>query len=114
MPKAWLVAFYLCLLLGSIFGYFAADKGVGQTALKLYSYSLSQIDGHRCPGYPVCSLYAKQAYQQHGGAVATGLMVDRLFREWREIEDKKRQVWAEGRMRYYDPLERNTSWMDKE
>lgn len=113
MPIRWQLALYLAVFCGGVFGYFAAEKGVGQTALQAYSHSLSQIDGHRCPGYPVCSLYARNAYSEFGGSIATALMVDRLLREWREIEDKERTVWAEGKQRYFDPLERNTFWIEQ-
>lgn len=114
MPRPWLYGFFIAVVFGAFFGYFSAEKGVGQTALKLYSQSLSQIDGDRCSGYPVCSQYAKQAFDAHGGFVATAFMVDRLLREWREISDPKRRIFAEGKLRFYDRLSRNDFWLKKQ
>lgn len=111
MPKIWRIIVVFSVVLGGVFAAYNPQTPVFEKGLIFYGKTLSRIDGNRCPGYPVCSLYSKQAYQQYGAVLGTFLTIDRLLREWAEIHDAKRQIYKEGKQRYFDPLNRNTFWL---
>lgn len=77
-----------------------------------YRNIIGTFDGDRGNGSPVNSAYAKQAYDKHGIALGTVMMVDRLLRDWREIEQPMLEHHTEGRLRYVDPLARNDFWIN--
>ncbi|MBI1363300.1 MAG: membrane protein insertion efficiency factor YidD [Proteobacteria bacterium] len=80
--------------------------------LWFYSTFISSIDGDRSSGYPVNSLYARQALQAHGPLWGTLLSVDRLLRDWHEIARPALTIRTnDGRLRYVDPLSRNDTWL---
>jgi putative component of membrane protein insertase Oxa1/YidC/SpoIIIJ protein YidD len=66
-----------------------------------------------CPMYPSCSEYAKQAFQKYGVFVGTMIAADRLMRCGRDELKSAPLIFVDGKMKYYDPLEQNTSWWDK-
>jgi hypothetical protein len=72
---------------------------------------IGKFDGERGNGYPVNSLYAKQAMQEFGSSYGLLMTVDRLLRDWREIERPLTRIYADNRSRYVDTLKRNTFWM---
>jgi putative component of membrane protein insertase Oxa1/YidC/SpoIIIJ protein YidD len=81
-------------------------------ALWFYATFISSIDGHRSAGYPVTSLYARQALRAHGPVWGTLLSVDRLLRDWHEIAHPALTLRTDdGRLRYVDPLARNDRWL---
>jgi hypothetical protein len=72
---------------------------------------IGKFDGERGNGYPVNSLYAKQAMQEFGAGYGLLMTVDRLLRDWREIAKPMAQIYADNRLRYLDTLKRNTFWI---
>ena len=66
-----------------------------------------------CPMYPSCSEYAKQAFQKYGVFVGTMIATDRVMRCGRDELKTAPLIFVGGKMKYYDPLEQNTSWRDK-
>lgn len=83
------------------------------TLLSFYRQVIGRFDGARGNGYPVTSLYAKQALNKHGPVIGTWLTVDRLLRDWREISHPYTTIYADERLRYVDPLQRNDFWLEK-
>jgi Putative membrane protein insertion efficiency factor len=78
--------------------------------LYVYQHLLGPYDGRACPSWPVCSLYARQAFVAHGLVLGSWLMLDRLIHE---ADDLRRGPWllaADGK-RIYDPLSRNDFWL---
>lgn len=72
---------------------------------------IGKFDGERGNGFPVNSLYAKQAMQEFGSGYGLLMTVDRLLRDWREIEKPLTRIFADGRSRYVDSLQRNSFWV---
>ncbi len=68
------------------------------------------VDGRSCPSYPVCSLYASQAVQQHGLLIGSWLMIDRLIHEHDDVAGGN-WLSVDGEQRIYDPLLRNDFWL---
>lgn len=68
------------------------------------------LDGHACPSWPVCSLYARQALAGHGLLIGSWLILDRLIHE---NDDLFRGPWVHDLhgKRIYDPLKRNDFWL---
>jgi hypothetical protein len=94
---------------------FARRPGASATAapftllLEFYRLAISPVDGDRCDMAPTCSLYARQAFQDHGGVLGFLLTADRLLHE----ADERPLVrsYTLGREKYYvDPLRANTYW----
>ncbi len=77
-------------------------------ALLFFQIGISPADGDRCPMYPSCSQYAKEAIQRYG--VFQGIIVtaERLLRCGRETDYPL--IDFNGRLRYYDPLLNNILW----
>ena len=78
--------------------------------LYVYQLMIGGHDGRPCPSYPVCSMYARQAFDTHGLLIGSWLMLDRLIHE---ADDVRRGPWllaADGK-RLYDPLARNDFWL---
>ncbi len=67
-----------------------------------------------CPMYPSCSEYSRQAFQKYGVFVGTMIAADRLMRCGRDELKSAPLIFVDGKMKYYDPLEQNTSWWDKQ
>ncbi|MDX8412149.1 MAG: membrane protein insertion efficiency factor YidD [Mariprofundaceae bacterium] len=85
----------------------------GGWPLHFYQHVLGHLDGRDCPSYPVCSVYARQAFDRHGLLLGGMLVIDRLIHE---AEDIHRGPWimVEGETRLYDPLARNDFWLKGE
>ena len=82
--------------------------------LSFYAKILSRVDGDRCPSYPTCSLYARQAVDRHGALVGLWMTVDRLIHERTDIArsgPEGRVVrFKDGRVRLLDALDGNDFW----
>jgi len=79
-------------------------------ALDWYRTVLSPLDGNRCSMAPTCSLYAQQAFREHGTLLGFLLTADRLLHE----ADEQPLVGSyveHGRRHYLDPLRANTYWL---
>ena len=81
--------------------------------LTFFSKAISPVDGNRCPSYPTCAAYSKEAYQEHGAFMGTLMTVDRLFHEADEV-DFSPIVRVYGVNRIYDPVSANEVWKRKE
>jgi hypothetical protein len=79
------------------------------TLLNFFSKVISPVDGDRCPSYPTCAAYSKEAYQKHGALLGTLMTVDRLFHEADESRFSPTvEVYGVGRI--YDPVSANEFW----
>ena len=77
--------------------------------LNFFSTVISPVDGDRCPSYPTCAAYSKEAYQKHGALLGTLMTVDRLFHEADESGFSPTvEVYGVGRI--YDPVSANEFW----
>ncbi len=81
--------------------------------MHFYRNGIGQMDGRACPSYPVCSLYAAQAVQQHGLLVGSWLAMDRIIHEHDDIEHGH-WLTIDGEERLFDPLSRNDFWLSGE
>jgi len=73
----------------------------------------SAVRSGECPMYPFCSEYAKQAFQKYGVFMGVMIATDRVMRCGRDELKTAPLIFIGGKMKYYDPLEQNTSWWDK-
>ena len=80
--------------------------------LSFFSQVISPVDGDRCPSYPTCAAYSKEAYQKHGAFLGTLLTVDRLIHEADEPSFSP-TVEVYGVRRIYDPVSANEIWKRK-
>jgi putative component of membrane protein insertase Oxa1/YidC/SpoIIIJ protein YidD len=83
--------------------------GFFTTLLTFFSNVISPVDGDRCPSYPTCAAYSKQAYERHGAVLGTLMTVDRLFHEADESRFSP-TVEVNGVRRLYDPVSANEFW----
>ena len=83
--------------------------GFFTSMLTFFSSVISPVDGDRCPSYPSCAAYSKQAYQKHGAVLGTLMTVDRLFHEADEPRFSP-IVEVHGVKRIYDPVSANEFW----
>ena len=78
--------------------------------LDWYRTVLSPLDGKRCTMAPTCSLYAQQAFREHGTLLGFVLTADRLLHESDE-QPLVRSYVVRGQRHYLDPLSANTYWL---
>ena len=88
-------------------------SGFFTSLLTFFSEVISPVDGDRCPSYPTCAAYSKEAYQKHGAFVGTLMTVDRLFHEADEPRFSP-TVKVYGVYRIYDPVSANEYWKRKD
>ncbi len=87
--------------------------GLFDQAVRNFQTYISPLDGPRCPMYPTCSAYARQALHKHGPLLGIFMTADRLIHEGDPIEQQEAIVkW--GHRRYFDPLRYNDFWLDKD
>lgn len=79
-------------------------------ALDWYRTVLSPLDGNRCVMAPTCSLYAQQAFREHGTLLGFVLTADRLLHESDE-QPLVHSYVLHGERYYLDPLTANTYWL---
>jgi hypothetical protein len=90
-------------------GNVSITSGFFSSLLTFFSEVISPVDGDRCPSYPTCAAYSKEAYQKHGAIVGTLMTVDRLFHEADEYRFSP-TVKVYGVHRIYDPVSANEIW----
>jgi putative component of membrane protein insertase Oxa1/YidC/SpoIIIJ protein YidD len=73
----------------------------------------SAVRSGECPMYPSCSEYSRQAFEKYGFFIGVMIASDRLMRCGRDEVRLAPKIYVEGKMKFYDPLEHNTSWWDK-
>ena len=80
--------------------------------LTFFSKAISPVDGDRCPSYPTCAAYSKEAYERNGAFMGTLMTVDRLLHEADEAQFSP-TVNVYGVNRIYDPVSANEVWKRK-
>jgi uncharacterized protein len=94
----------------------AQEVSAGQRAagglIGIFKEYISPVDGDRCPMYPTCSQYSLEAVRKHGVLVGLVMTFDRLIHESDEIR-RAPQVKVYDSNRYYDPVENNDFWWEK-
>ena len=78
--------------------------------LDFYRRVISPVDGDRCDMAPTCSLYAQQAFKEHGVLLGFLLTADRLLHEADERPHARTYVTG-GQKHYVDPLAGNVYWL---
>lgn len=73
----------------------------------------SAVRSGECPMYPSCSEYSKEAFRKYGFFKGGMIVSDRLMRCGRDEVRLAPVVYVDGKLKFYDPLEHNTSWWDK-
>jgi len=71
---------------------------------------LAAVRGNECPMYPSDSQYGLQSTQKHGALIGWIMTMDRLMRCGRDETRLSRQVTVGGKLKYYDPVEKNDFW----
>jgi len=79
-------------------------------AIHFYQHAIGKLDGRSCPAYPVCSVYAREAFNHHTPLIASWLIIDRLIHEADDLKHEQGFLF-EGEPRLYDPLQRNDFWL---
>ncbi len=74
-----------------------------------FSKYVSPVDGDRCPMYPTCAAYSREALGKHGFTGGVLLTVDRLIHESDEMY-RAPQIIVYGHLRFMDPLVNNDFW----
>lgn len=74
----------------------------------------SAVRHGECPMHPSCSEYSKEAFERYGFFIGAMITSDRLMRCGRDETRLSPKVYVGGMLKSYDPLDRNTSWWDKE
>ena len=87
-----------------------ASASVWSTPITLFQKTISKADGSRCPMYPSCSHYSRQAFERHNPITAWILTCDRLLRCGRDETRRTRGVYVKGQMKTKDSLRDNTFW----
>ena len=82
----------------------------GLLLLDFYAGTISRVDGDRCPSYPTCSAYGRQAIRKHGFFIGWMMTVDRLIHEGSEETRVSPYVFVNGKWKIYDPVENNDFW----
>jgi putative component of membrane protein insertase Oxa1/YidC/SpoIIIJ protein YidD len=80
--------------------------------INFFSEYVSRVDGDRCPMYPTCASYGRQAFRKHGFLTGVVMTADRLIHENTEMEYAP-LVKVGTRIRYYDPVSNNDFWWYK-
>lgn len=89
------------------------ERPAAVTPIGLYQRIISRADGDRCPMYPSCSHYAKEAFAKEGLLIGWILTCDRLLRCGRDETRLAAKVTQNGTVSSYDPLNANTFWWDE-
>jgi len=80
--------------------------------INFFSEYISRVDGDRCPMYPTCASYSRQAFKKHGFLTGVVMTADRLIHENTEMECAP-LVKVGTSIRYYDPVSNNDFWWYK-
>lgn len=81
--------------------------------IQFYQGPLNHLDAVRmgeCPMYPSCSQYGLESIQKHGALMGWIMTMDRLMRCGRDEIRLSPPVIVDGRLKSYDPLEKNDFW----
>ena len=81
--------------------------------IQFYRGPLNHFEAVRtgeCPMYPSDSQYGLQSIQKHGMLIGWVMAVDRLMRCGRDETRLSPPVIVDGKLKYYDPVEKNDFW----
>ncbi len=82
--------------------------------LTFFQQVVSPLDGPKCPFYPTCSQYSREAVGMYGPFWGVLLTADRFMRETHGVENSGRYPLVfVGKWRPFDPPERNWLWHDE-
>ena len=84
--------------------------------VKFYQGPLNHLSAVRrgeCPMYPSCSEYSKECIKKHGMIIGWMMTCDRLMRCGRDETKLSPIIFVSGKWKYYDPVERNDFWWNK-
>jgi hypothetical protein len=90
----------------------SSGQKIAEGFIRFFIKYISPVDGDRCPSYPTCSQYALDAVRKHGALMGSIMAFDRLLHESDEIY-RAPLIRVHGRYRYYDPVENNDFWWNK-
>ena len=85
--------------------------------VKFYQGPLNHLSAVRrgeCPMYPSCSEYSKKCIEKHGLIIGWMMICDRLVRCGRDETKLSPRILVNGKWKYYDPVEKNDFWWNKE
>ncbi len=88
----------------------AGAGGPFDQAIHFFQTTISRVDGDRCPMYPTCSAYARQAIARRGPWLGLLLTIDRLIHE-NDPEAKTNPIQVGDRLRYDDPVTASDFWL---
>ena len=71
---------------------------------------LSAVRSGECPMYPSDSEYSLQSIQKHGMWAGWIMSMDRLMRCGRDETKLSPEVFINGKLKTYDPVEQNDFW----
>ncbi len=74
------------------------------TFYDFYKKYISPADGDRCPMYPSCSAYSKQAFTKYGFMRGFIMTADRLTRCGSDLHNYQKFI-LKGKMYAFDPVE---------
>jgi len=80
--------------------------------LHFYQKDMSVVVASHCPMVPSCSNYSIAAIRKDGPWMGMLLTVDRLIHEGDE-RHYVREIWQDGKLKYWDPVENNDFWWHK-
>lgn len=86
------------------------DSGFMSATMNLFQQHVSPIDGDRCPMYPSCSQYSREAFSKHGFFMGWVMTCDRLLRCGRDERSTAPRIIIHDGTRYYDSIEDNDFW----
>lgn len=85
-------------------------RGMG-SMLRFHRNVLSPVDGPKCPYYPTCSQYSREAIELYGPMWGMILTADRFMRETHDtLESGTYPLVFVGQWRPFDPPEHNWLW----
>jgi len=60
--------------------------------------------------YPSCSQYSLQSFEKHGFLIGWMMTCDRLVRCGRDETNLSQEIFVNGKLKFYDPVEKNDFW----
>lgn len=89
------------------------DSVPGFSPIQFFQKYISPIDGNRCPMYPSCSAYSREAIQKYGFVKGWIMTCDRLLRCGRDELKHAPRVIIRGEVYCHDPVSGNDPGVDK-
>lgn len=112
----FLINIFSCSYLSNNDTQYASSINPMSTIIDFYRGPLNHCSAVRqgvCPMFPSCSEYSKEAFEKYGFFRGAMIASDRIMRCGRDELKTAPLIFVEGKPKFYDPLEWNTSWWDK-